>query len=599
MRNRNFGRADRPTGDQWKTLRRLWAEARRYQLFFMISVAAYLCITGLNLYAPLLIKEILKVLRVGTNREEMALEITRLSMILLVAYVLRTCAQFAARYFSHVGGWRLVAHMRTLTYDHLQKLSLRYFHERQTGQLLSRTVNDNANLEALVSHAIPDALTNVLLFVGVTIMLFTQNCTLAFYSLIPLPLLFLLVFRFNLVIRPVLREAQAKLGDLNAVVHENLSGIKEVQIFTQEERESQRVHRSAWDYTSGILQSLKQTAFYHPVIEFCGTIGSLVVIWMGARMAINGDLAVEDIVAFLLYLAMFYGPITAVGGIVETIQTSLAGAERVFEVLDTEPDIQDKPQAYALPLAQGELRFENVTFSYATGETVLEDISFKVKRGETLALVGPTGVGKTTIASLIPRFYDPTAGRILIDGHDIRDVTLESLRRQISIVLQDCFLFNGTIAENIQYGTQAAIDMKTLVESARHAHADEFIARFPAGYDTIIGERGVKLSGGQKQRLAIARALLRRTPLLILDEATSSVDLETESLIQDALSELIRDRTTIIIAHRLSTVRQADQILVLGDKGIAEFGKHEELMERDGLYAKLSRIQFRHGLGGK
>jgi ABC-type multidrug transport system fused ATPase/permease subunit len=579
-----------------KTLRRLWQEAQRYWVYFVIATSALLVITGINLLTPLIIKNILMVLRTGHNKIQIINEISKYSLILLITYLLRTGAQFAARYYSHVGGWRLVAHMRTVTYNHLQKLSLRYFHDKQIGQLLSRTINDNANLENLAAHAIPDALANLLLFLGVALVLFTQNARLALFSLLPIPVLAFLVFRFNTVIRPALRKAQAKLGDLNAVVQENLSGIKEVQIFTQEERESQKVYQSAWDYTTKMLESLKKTAFYHPVIEFCGSIGSLIVIWIGARMVIlDQNLTSEDIVAFLLYLSMFYGPITQVGNIVEAIQTSLAGAERVFEVLDTEPDIKDQSKAYNLPKVKGTIQFENVSFSYNSGETVLEGINFRVLPGETLALVGPTGVGKTTIASLIPRFYDPTAGKILIDGHDLRDLKLESLRQQISLVLQDVFLFHGTIAENIQYGAPTA-DETAIIEAAHHAKAHDFIMQFPEGYQTRIGERGVKLSGGQKQRLSIARALLRKTPILVLDEATSAVDSETESQIQEALQELIHNRTTIIIAHRLSTIRSANQILVLNGHGIAESGKHEELLSQGGLYAKLCKIQFREGL---
>jgi ATP-binding cassette, subfamily B, bacterial len=576
-----------------KTFLRLWREAQNYWVYFGITAVALLVITGINLWTPMIIKNILLALRTGQNKTQIINEISKWSLFLLAAYFIRTGAQFAARYYSHVGGWRLVAHMRTVTYNHLQKLSLRYFHDKQTGQLLSRTVNDNANLENLVSHAVPDALANSLLFAGVATVLFTQNARLAFFALLPIPALAFLVFRFNTVIRPALRKAQAKLGDLNAVVQENLSGIKEVQIFTQEERESRRVSQSAWDYTTGMLESLKKTALYHPVIEFCGSIGSLIVIWLGARMVIlNHSLTPEDIIAFLLYLAMFYAPVTAAGNIVEAIQASLAGAERVFEVLDTEPDIKDQPKAQTLSKASGEIRFENVSFCYNPGEMILEGIDFHVQPGETLALVGPTGVGKTTIASLIPRFYDPTAGRILIDGHDLRDLKLKSLRRQISLVLQDVFLFNGTVAENIQYGAPASGET-AIMEAARHARAHDFIMQFPIGYQTRIGERGVKLSGGQKQRLAIARALLRQTPILILDEATSAVDSETESQIQEALRDLIRNRTTIIIAHRLSTIREANQILVLNDHGIAECGKHQELLARGGLYAKLCKIQFR------
>lgn len=580
-----------------KILRRLWREARRYWAYFLIAIIALLVITGVNLGTPLIIKNILALLRTGAVKARALAVIGQDCLLLLGLYLVRAAAQFAARYYSHVGGWRLVAHMRTVTYDHLQKLSLRYFHDKQTGQLLSRTINDNANLENLAAHAVPDAFANLLLFAGVLVVLFTQNARLALYAFIPMPGLIFLGLRFTTVIRPALRKAQAKLGDLNAVVQENLSGIKEVQIFTQEQRESRRVHESAWDYTAGMLESLRKTAFYHPMIELCGSLGSLVVLWFGARIVmLDQSLSPEDIVAFLMYLAMFYTPITQFGNIIEAIQTSLAGAERVFEVLDTEPDIQDHPRAIHLPKVGGEIRFENLSFGYNPGEMILENINFRVRPGETLALVGPTGVGKTTIASLIPRFYDPTAGRVLIDGHDLRELKLESLRRQISLVLQDVFLFNGTIAANIQYGAPAAAE-KAIVAAARQARAHDFIMQFPEGYQTPIGERGVKLSGGQKQRLAIARALLRQTPILILDEATSAVDSETEAQIQEALRELIRNRTTIIIAHRLSTIREADQILVLNDKGIAECGRHEELLAQDGLYAKLCKIQFREGLG--
>lgn len=576
-----------------KILKKLWHEARNTWKYFLIAAFSLLIITGINLLAPIFVKEILRYLRIGNNSGATLTNIGRLTLLLFGAYILRACAQFAARYYSHVGGWRLVAHMRTKTYDHLQKLSLRYFHDKQVGQLLSRTVNDNANLENLVAHAIPDGLANILLFSGVAVVLFTQNFKLALLALIPIPIIAVLGYRFNTVIRPTFRKAQEKLGDLNGVVQENLTGIREVQIFTQEVKESQRVRTSAWDYTASILFSLRKTAFYHPLIEFIGSLGSLAVIWFGARFVlIDQILTPEDIVAFLLYLSMFYVPITQMGNIIEAIQTSLAGAERVFEVLETEPEIKNRSKALQLTKVHGELFFNNVSFAYTPGETVLENISFRVRPGETLALVGPTGVGKTTIASLIPRFYDPTSGAITLDGHDLRDIQLESLRRQISIVLQDVFLFNGTITENIQYGAPIATE-HAVIQAAKDAHAHDFISQFPQGYNTIIGERGVKLSGGQKQRLAIARALLRNTPILILDEATSAVDSATESLIQDALKRLIKNKTTIIIAHRLSTIREADQILVLNDCGIAEYGTHGELIRHGGLYSRLYDYQFR------
>ncbi|MGQ9778866.1 MAG: ABC transporter ATP-binding protein [Bacillota bacterium] len=574
-----------------RTLRRLLGYVGQDWPYFTAATLAMLAVVGLNLYAPLLIRQILGLVRTGGKEAWPA--IGRVALFLLLVYAARAACQFVARYFSHVGGWNLVARMRSLTYDHLQKLSLRFFQDKQTGQLMSRTIYDTANLENLSAHAIPDLISNALLLLGVAFLLFRLNLRLAFYTLIPMPLLIAGVVRFAVKIRPVLRRVQATLGELNALVQDNLSGIKEIQVFTQEERESERVRASAYGYTRGLLAALKKTAFYHPAFEFVTALGSLIVVWLGARLILlEKTMDPETLVAFLLYLGMFYGPVTSLGRVVEDIQTALAGAERVFEVLDTEPDVKDLPGARPLPKVRGTIEFEHVYFAYQPGHPVLEDISFTVPAGTSLALVGPTGVGKTTIISLIPRFYDPTAGRVLIDGHDIREVKLETLRRQISLVLQDVFLFHGTVAENILYGAPGASEAE-MRRAAALARADEFIRELPEGYDTIIGERGVKLSGGQRQRIAIARAILRNAPILILDEATSAVDAETEAEIQAALRELMAGRTTIVIAHRLSTVREADQILVLENGRIVEAGKHAELLARGGLYSRLYRMQFR------
>ncbi|MGE5529663.1 MAG: ABC transporter ATP-binding protein [Patescibacteria group bacterium] len=575
-----------------RILWRLIKYARKDWPYFTLAATAVLAITGLNLWAPLLVRGILTRMQSGRGPAAWA-PILRSGAFLLGIYILRTACQFVQRYFAHVGGWNLVARMRALTYDHLQKLSLRFFQDKQTGQLMSRLVFDNANLETLSAHALPDLLSNTLLLLGVAAVVFSLHARLALYTLIPMPILVLGVARFAKKVRPALRQAQAKLGELNALVQDNLSGIKEIQVFTQEERESGRVRESAYGYTRGILAALKKTAFYHPAFEFVTALGTTIVVVLGARLIlVERTLDAATLVAFLLYLGMFYGPVTAIGNIVESIETALAGAVRVFEILDTEPDVADAPGAKPLPKIRGEIEFEAVSFAYRPDVPVLREISFKVPAGSTLALVGPTGVGKTTIASLIPRFYDPVAGRVLLDGHDLRLVELESLRRQVSLVLQDVFLFHGTVADNILYGAPGATE-EEMRRAAELAHAAEFIAALPDGYETKIGERGVKLSGGQKQRLAIARAILRDTPVLILDEATSSVDSETEAEIQAALHTLTRNRTTVIIAHRLSTVREADRILVLEDGGIAEAGRHEELLAREGLYARLYRTQFR------
>ena len=573
-------------------LRRLLKYAKKDWPYFTLATAATLVITGLNLWAPLIIRDVLGVLRTETGAAAWH-HISRLGLVLLAIYLLRTFCQFIARYYSHVGGWNLVARMRAITYDHLQKLSLRFYQDKQTGQLMSRIVYDTANLENLSAHALPDLLSNIVLFAGVTIVVFTLNPRLALYTLIPMPLLLAGVFRFARKIRPALRKAQSALGELNALVQDNLSGIKEIQVFTQEEKESQRVRDSAFGFTRGILSALKKTAVYHPGFEFITALGTVMVILLGSRLiVIDHTLSSETLVAFLLYLGMFYGPVTTIGRIVEEVETSLAGAVRVFEILDTEPDVKDAPQAKPLVKPRGRIEFDAVSFAYRPDVPVLEEISFRVEPGSSLALVGPTGVGKTTIASLIPRFYDPTAGRVLVDGRDLREVSIESLRRRISLVLQDVFLFNGTVADNILYGTPGATEA-AMRKAAALAQADRFIMELPEGYETKIGERGVKLSGGQKQRLAIARAILRDTPILILDEATSAVDSETEAEIQAALRALAKGRTTVVIAHRLSTVREADQILVLNDGQITELGKHTELLKQGGLYSRLYRTQFR------
>lgn len=579
-----------------RILWRLLGHAKKDWPYFTFAAVALLFITGLNLWAPLVIRDMLGFVRTGHGIETWW-RISRLGLTLLGIYLLRTLCQFVARYYSHAGGWNLVARMRSITYSHMQKLSMRFFQDRQTGQLMSRIIYDNANLETLSSHALPDLFSNILMLIGVTVLLFSLNARLALYTLIPMPLLVFGVTRFAFVIRPALRKVQATLGELNALVQDNLSGIKEIQLFTQEEREGERVKESAYLYTRGMLGALKKMAYYHPLFELITSLGTVIVVWLGSYIILvkHGNMQPETLVAFLLYLGMFYGPVTTIGRIVEDVQTALAGAERVFEILDTEPDVRDIPRATPLPRLRGEIAFENVSFAYRPDVPVLDEISFHVPAGSTLALVGPTGVGKTTIASLIPRFYDPVSGRVLIDGHDTQTAQLETLRSQISLVLQDVFLFHGTVADNILYGAPGATEAQ-MREAAKLARADEFIMSLPDGYETKIGERGVKLSGGQKQRLAIARAILRDTPVLILDEATSAVDSETEAEIQEALRTLTRGRTTVIIAHRLSTVREADQILVLADGRIAEIGRHEELLRRGGMYARLYRTQFKDGV---
>ena len=574
-----------------KNIIRLVKYAKPYWHLLVIAGISTVAITVLNLIGPRLITELIDILTGEFGTDSLG-AVRVIALALTATYVFRILFRFLNSYLSHKAAWNLVADMRVRVYDHLQKLSLRFYQDKQTGQLMSRTTNDTATFEMLIAHVVPDLFANALVIIGVAVVLFSTNVQLALLTLIPIPFLLFGSWIFAKKVRPNFRAAQGNLAELNATLQDNISGMKEIQVFNQQRKEKDRVRVKAGSYAHAILHALKLSAIFHPTVEAVSSMGTVIVVLFGGLLALDGKLSVADIVGFMLYLNLFYQPISTLARVTEDLQQAMAGADRVFEVLATEPDIKDRPDAVDITECKGEIVFDDVSFSYVGNVPVLQNISFRAEPGKMVALVGPTGVGKTTIISLIARFYDPDSGNIRLDGRELREITLSSLRNQISIVLQDIFLFNGTVAENIAYGSKDA-DMEEIIRAAKTARAHEFIMEMPEGYDTVIGERGLKLSGGQKQRLSIARAVLRNTPILILDEATAAVDVETEAKIQQAIQELTENRTIIVVAHRLSTVKKADTILVIEDGKIVESGNHSELYAYNGVYRHLCDIQFR------
>jgi len=573
-----------------KILIKIYKKAGRYKLHIFIAAMATLLVTAANLAAPRITQQMIKILQdSGVDTSSMP-ELVTIALILLVIFVVRAVCQFLSSYVAHVAAWNYVSELHAEIYSHLQKLSIGYYSDKQTGQLMSRVINDTRNFETLIAHAVPELASGVILFVGVSIILFTTNVTLAALTFIPVPFL-LFVFPVLKKSRARHKEAQEHVAELNAQLQDNFSGIKEIQIFNRQADESARITATSRKYSKSLIRALFYSAVMHPLIGFATSAGNVIVVGVGGYLVLNNHgMRLDEIVAFLLYLGVFYGPVAQMARLVEDMQSGIAGGERVFEILDTEPDIADSPEAKDVGRLSGNIKFKNVSFKYDDDTETLTDINFIQPANQMYAVIGATGVGKTTLAALLPRFYDVTGGEILIDNINIKDMTLQSLRRNISMVLQDVFLFNGTIGENIRYGNPEASDAD-VITAAKTACIHDFVSELPLGYDTIVGERGMRLSGGQKQRISIARSLLCNAPILVLDEATSAVDTETEREIQGAIQKIAGSRTLIVIAHRLSTVKRADCIIVLRDGQIAEQGSHAELMEKAGLYKHLVEIQ--------
>jgi len=570
-----------------KVVLRLLSYLRAYWRWVVVSIVCLLFLTILNLLPPLFQREIID--EVVGNRL-----LDRLPMLILGlvgVYALTRLLNFGEQYLRHVLGERFILDFRVLLYDYLQRLSISFFEDQQTGEIMSRITNDVNALEDFVTHSVGFLIVDLLRLVGTAIILLVLDWQLALLTLLPVPVLAVAMRLFNTRVRPIYRQIRDRLGDINAELQDNISGIRVIQAFGQERHELDRFTQRSTRYYEERVKGIRHWAAFFPAMRFVASMGMAIVLGFGAYRVFSGALTLGGLVAFISYVASFYEPVHRLVQTDNIVQQAIAAGERVFELLDTAPEIEDAPDAAELPAIQGAVVFEGVSFRYGTGEEVLRDVSFQMRPGQVVALVGPSGAGKTSIANLIPRFYDPVSGRVTVEGHDVREVKLASLRRQVAVVLQDTFLFNGTVRDNVIYGKPDASEDE-MIAAAKAAYAHEFIMNLPQGYETEIGERGVKLSGGQKQRLALARAILTDPRILILDEATSSVDAEAEYLIQQALKKVLEGRTALVIAHRLSTIRHADKIIALEDGRIVEVGDHRELLARGGLYSQMYRRQY-------
>ncbi len=512
------------------------------------------------------------------------------ALILLAVYLLNTVLMAVVTYWGHMLGINIETEMRRKSFDHLQKLSFRFYDNHKTGHLVGRVTKDLEEIGEIAHHGPEDLFIAVMTFIGAFVLMFVVNAHLALITAVIVPLVAWVTMRYGDHMERNWQALYRRVGDFNVRIEENVGGMRVVQAFANEEHERTLFAHDNRRYRQTKLDAYRIMAASNSLSYMGIRLIQLVVMIAGSYLVIQGSLSNGGFVGFLLLVGVFVRPIEKINSVIETYPKGIAGFRRYTELLDTEPDIADRPGARTVDSLKGDIEYRNVSFGYGDGKQVLNNIDLTIHAGETIAFVGPSGAGKTTICSLLPRFYEVGAGSISIDGIDIRDMTLASLRGQIGIVQQDVFLFGGSVRENIAYGRLGASD-EAVAEAARRAQLDSMIAGLPAGYDTIIGERGVKLSGGQKQRLAIARMFLKNPPILILDEATSALDTQTEREIQKALAELAEGRTTLVIAHRLATIRGADRIVVVSDAGIVEQGSHKELLRAGGIYRRLHDAQ--------
>lgn len=569
--------------------RRLLSYVRPYRGRMILAMVALSFSTLLGLTMPLVVRNIVDVVFVERN---FAL-LNAMAGLLTLIFFVQAIFSFINRYNIAFAGERVVADLRQRLYDHLMTLSLRFFADRRTGEIVSRVTNDVTTLQAAVTDDIVTLLQQSLTLIGGVIFLFYLDWRLTSIVIIGIPLVTVVIIFLGRKIRQAATEVQDRLAEASAVVEESVGGVRIVKSFAREAYEIGRFQTKIEQTFAAAMRRAKISAILAPTIGFLAFMSITITLWFGGYEVIQGRLTPGGLVAFLIYTMLVAGPLAQFSGLYSRFQSALGATERLFELLDLQPDIADGPNAYPLPTIVGQVRFERVSFEYETNAPLLHAIDLAVEPGQVVALVGPSGAGKTTLVNLIPRFYDVSAGIITIDGHDVRQVTGLSLRQQIGIVPQESAIFSDTIRENIRYGKLEASQAE-IEAAARAANAHDFIMRTAQGYDTLVGERGIKLSGGQRQRIAIARAILKNPRILILDEATSSLDSESEQLVQEALERLMQSRTSFVIAHRLSTVTNADWIVVLDEGRVVEQGSHAQLLaEESGLYRRLHAMQFK------
>ncbi|MFZ1756672.1 MAG: ABC transporter ATP-binding protein [Caldilineaceae bacterium] len=568
--------------------RRLFAFLRPYRKEVLVAYVAVLFAAGLNLIVPQILKNAIDS---GLASGQATALFVAGGWILVIAIV-RGAAAFGQRYYGEWITHRVAYDLRNRFYSVLQRLPFAFHDQAQTGDLMSRATGDITESERFIGIGLMDLTSTLLLMVGVIVAMFLESVQLSLYALGPMLILIYATVRFGGIVRPRFKLIQEQMGLLSSVMQESMTGIGVVKAFAREEYELEKFDNQNEEWFSRRYGLIKIWANNWPLFTMILSVSIFLLLWFGGPSALAGEITIGSLFALISYVLMLNGPVQRLGFLVNMAATASASATRIFEIIDQPVEVADSLDAPELGQVEGHVTFEDVGFAYEGGSAVVEGVSFEAHPGQVIALIGPTGSGKSTVTNLIPRFYDPTEGRVLVDGHEIRDVKVESLRKHIGIVLQDPFLFGLTISENIAYGKPDATP-EEIVAAATAARAHDFIMETPAGYETKVGERGVTLSGGQKQRLAIARALLYDPRILILDDSTSSVDTETEHLIQQALAVLMEGRTTFVIAQRLLTLKSADMILVLDGGRIVERGTHDELLQGSGLYRRIYDLQLK------